>query len=545
MVCLNFLNLVGITRTTELFMELKRTLRNFIDKLENVQFSVWQWLATLLSIIFIRNFLESFSDINNYWRVLNFQSFFLHYPICIITIILIITIVLHLLSKERIEKVTKITILFSLIIWSVPVVDLILSLGTGFNISYLFGDFDSLSKQFITFFGRYTGEGASYSMKIEIGIVLLLLFLYIYLKTGRLFKSVLAPIIVYSFIFILGSLPSWIMILLNSLNYPNAASRFLESEMILNSFYSFDLKISIIWSILIIVILMVWFYLYDKNKFMCILKNVRVTRVMHYEAMLVLGMILGFTSFDYSDIIISPLSNLVIISALVSVFFAWLCAIGINDISDLNIDIISNRERPLICGIFNLDEYKNLTWIFFLLAILFGYLVRYSFMTLIIVFMVLAYLYSMKPLRLRRIPILSSFIIASASLIILMSGFLIFSQDKSLLQLPRSVIWLVLLVFTLAVNFKDIKDSEGDKKCGIVTIPTLLGKRKGKIVVGILVLFSYLSVPIILDIPQLFIFAVICGLASFWVINMKKMKELFFFLIYFAFLVPLIYYYLN
>jgi 4-hydroxybenzoate polyprenyltransferase len=126
----------------------------------------------------------------------------------------------------------------------------------------------------------------------------------------------------------------------------------------------------------------------------------------------------------------------------------------------------------------------------------------------------------------------------------MMGGFLIFSQDQTLIQFPRKMILLILLVFTLAVNFKDIKDIEGDKKDGIWTILTILGEKRGKIVVAGLVLLSYLIVPYILDIPRLIIFSVICGAASFWIINRKKMNEKLFFLIYFVFLTLVICFYL-
>jgi 4-hydroxybenzoate polyprenyltransferase len=465
-------------------MGFTKSLQNLIDRLENIQLSFSQWFATLMSIILMRNFLETFSDFDNYWRVLNFQRFIVHYPISFISLLCIIVIILHLMSKERIERITTITILFSLIIWSVPVLDLILSRGKGFNISYLNGDFGFLMGKFITFFGSYSGKGASYGMRIEIGIVLFLTFLYVYLKTGKIIRSIATPFIIYICIFTLLSLPSLTIIFFKELNSPEAASRFLESEMILNHFYSFDLKISLIFSILISLELILWMYLYDKNKFVALLKNVRVFRVFHYEAMLAAGMALDYFVSIKSGTLTSPLSYLVLLTALLSVFFAWLCAVGINDLSDIKIDLISNRERPLASGILTLAEYKNLSLIFFLQALLFGYLVRYSFMALILVYIVLLYVYSARPLRLRRIPILSSFIIASASLIIMMSGFLIFSQNQTLLQFPRKVILLILLVFTLAVNFKDIKDIEGDKKDRIITLLTLLGERKGKIIVG-------------------------------------------------------------
>ena len=525
-------------------MGIIKSLQNLIDRLENIQLSFSQWFATLMSIIFMRNFLEIFSDFDNYWQVLNFQRFFVHYPICLISLLFLIVIILRLMSRERIERITKITILFSLIIWSVPILDLILSTGKGFNISYLNGDFRSLMGKFITFFGSYSGNGASYGMRIEIGIVLFLTFLYVYLKTGKITRSIATPIMVYIAIFTLLSLPSWIIIFFKGLNNPEAASQFLESEMILNHFYSFDIKISLIFSILISLELILWMYLYGKNKFVALLKNVRGFRVLHYEAMLAAGMVLGYLVSIKSAPLTSPLSYLVLLTALLSVFFAWLCAVGVNDLSDIKIDLISNRERPLASGILTPTEYKNLTWIFFLLALIFGYLVRYSFMTLILMYIVLLYVYSTRPLRFRRIPILSSFIIASASLFIMMGGFLIFSQNQTLLQFPRKVIWLVLLVFTLAVNFKDIKDIEGDKEDGIMTILTLLGERKGKIIVGAFVLLSYFLTPFILGIPQLVIFSVICGAASYWIINREKMNEKHFFLIYFAFLFFVSYFYL-
>jgi 4-hydroxybenzoate polyprenyltransferase len=524
-------------------MRLKNTCQQVIQRLENIQLTFYSGFATLLSIIFVRNFLEIFSDSNKYWNLLNFEKFFLHYPVWSIALLFLIIFALHVLSSEKIEKITKITVLFSVIIWSVPILDLILSQGRGFNISYLHGDFNSLVKQFITYFGPYSGKGASYGMRIEIGTVLFLTFLYIFYKKGSILKAIITPFIIYSIIFILGSFPAWIKIILQLSYNSDAASRFLEIEKILNHFYSFDIKISMFLLIIVLIFLFIWLYLYDKNVFKGILKNVRFARVLHYEAMLITGIVLGYFTFNNSNIFTSPLSYLVLLCAVLSVFCAWLCAIGINDFADVRIDAISNRERPLVNQKIKKSDYKNIILIFFLLALLFSYLVRYSFMIMIFVYIILAYIYSAKPLRLRQIPVLSSFIIASASLIIIMGGFLILTQNNSLSQFPGKVILLVLLVYTLAVNFKDIKDIEGDKKCGIVTIPTLMGEKNGKRVIGILVFISYILVPLILDIPGLIIFTVIYGLTSFWVLNAKKMKEFLFFTIYFIFLIQLFYFY--
>jgi 4-hydroxybenzoate polyprenyltransferase len=103
-------------------------------------------------------------------------------------------------------------------------------------------------------------------------------------------------------------------------------------------------------------------------------------------------------------------------------------------------------------------------------------------------------------------------------------------------EFPISVGLAILVCYNLAINTKDLKDYEGDKNSGVLTIPVLLGPSRGRIAIGALDFSAYLAVPLILQIPLLIVPALIFGGATFYLICREKTPEKLFFLMLILFL---------
>jgi 4-hydroxybenzoate polyprenyltransferase len=179
------------------------------------------------------------------------------------------------------------------------------------------------------------------------------------------------------------------------------------------------------------------------------------------------------------------------------------------------------------------EEMKDIALVSGVCAVL-GALSLGAYSTYLIVAFLCAYfVYSMPPLRLRRVPILSMFLISLACLTVTMLGFFLFSTDLHVDAFPRPLALLIILCFTLGANMKDLKDIEGDRAVGIMTIPTLFGEAWGRTIIGGMLFLSMMLVPVILSRPALF-FPAVASAGALWVGVVRGKGERFIFGVYFV-----------
>lgn len=503
-------------------------IQDLISKIEKKPIRFWYFFISLVSIACLRQFFETFSDQDNNWQIIPGWAFF-HYCLFFISIFFATTLLIKILSGEKVLNVIKAVILFFPIILTPPIIDLLASRGEGTDIAYIFGyKFSKLIDLFFTFFGPLENAEISLGMRIEIIMAGILAAIYIFIKRRNILLSFLSLILVYIISFVYVALPNIIFLLFNiDFTAPIIAW---ENQY-------FDKLFSFIFLASILLQLLALLAFYSRQKFWALIKNIRPYRVIHYEAMLIGGFLLGknIAGLDFHIWHIA--------AATVSVLLAWISMVGLNDIIDINIDAISNKSRPLIKESIAIKEYKIISFVAALLSLLIAHTVSYPLFIFILVYLILYTVYSIPPIKIKRIPILSTLSIACASLVIIMAGFTL-SGDISLISFPGYVVTLVLITFTLSFTVKDVKDFAGDKKSGILTIPVMLGERLGKKAVGLLVFISYLSVPFILPkffLPLLFI-SIIFGLISYILINRKNYHEKYIFISYFCYFGFLIYF---
>lgn len=189
-------------------------VKKIIDEIEKEKFSFLLGFLTLFSIILTRNILESsfegkqilgFSEIVSH----SFYMIFVHFPLYYISHFAWIILVFKLLTKEKTIKITKVMITGMTVIIIAPVVDIIVSKGSGYKLTYLTGPetFTEIPKFFY-----FTKDLllASWGQRVEISLVFIGSFYYVFIKTKNFLKSLLAPIIICLIIFIHGALPNTI-----------------------------------------------------------------------------------------------------------------------------------------------------------------------------------------------------------------------------------------------------------------------------------------------------------------------------------------------
>ncbi|MFH1714542.1 MAG: UbiA family prenyltransferase [Candidatus Nealsonbacteria bacterium] len=132
-------------------------------------------------------------------------------------------------------------------------------------------------------------------------------------------------------------------------------------------------------------------------------------------------------------------------------------------------------------------------------------------------------------------PFFSSFIIGLCTLTAVMAGFFLLSPLKYVSTFPLRLALAVVVIFSLLISTRDMKDIEGDKKAGIKTVPIVFGDIWGPRVVGIFAALAFLLVPIFLRAYILFIAAIPAALAVYYLVNKKPYKEKYIFRTYFVF----------
>jgi 4-hydroxybenzoate polyprenyltransferase len=537
-------------------------IKKLIEKLENLNLSFWQIASLFASAIFLRTFIENYTNLNNSGQVNGFIDTFIHYPAWFIAVFLSVILVFFFFTRERINKVSSAVSVFSFIIIVPTIIDLVFSQGQKVLYSFIAGSYKELWYDFSRFLVNANEIGIG--IKIEIYLVLIFAGFYVFYKTKSYIKSVSASFIVYSVIFLMLTAPIHIFSVFNFFQDQHqvitatVVGDFFHSQELINSqtinrTFLFDINksqsmdyqklinifaitLSIIFLILDIIFLGLIYFIHSREKFTAILRNLRIERIIHFWLLIGGGILVGYDFNPFRKIFVSLFDWLSLASLLFAFLFAWLFAVWENDEADLIIDRVSNSARPLTKGLFCPDEWRSIKWLWFLFAMCFGILSGYSIWIFVLVFILVYHIYSVPPLRLKRLPVLPSILIAINCLLAVLAGFAITGVSDRLDSFPLKYLIGILLVFMLAENIKDIKDIEGDKLGGIKTIPVLLGERLGKIAVGAMIFLAAVLAPIFFYLTaKTFIIGIVFGVIFFLLVNRKKFIERDLFLAYFAY----------
>jgi 4-hydroxybenzoate polyprenyltransferase len=250
-------------------------------------------------------------------------------------------------------------------------------------------------------------------------------------------------------------------------------------------------------------------------------KSLLSTRSLLYMAIAAMGVVLGGAGL-YQGLF-----------AVACGLLLWQIAVSINQITDVSEDSISKRDNPVVSAAISRHDMIYVALGYCVLAFLLAALIGYIAILLTAASLCLSILYSAPPIRLKRYPFVASSTIAVFALIVFSLGFY---SGPPTAEYPTGVALIILVCYNLAINTKDLKDYEGDKNSGVLTLPVLLGQRRGRIAIGALDFVAYLSVPFILQIPLLIVPALVFGGLTFFLICREKTPEKLFFLLLLLFL---------
>ncbi len=509
---------------------MKRFFHHLVGRIENAPLTLGSFAVTFLGLILVRlaieNTLERFTEHTLFFLFFEFTHTFLFF-LCSFLIMLPLV---RYAGRLTLAQATNILLFGFLIIWTPPLIDRAIFGAGNYWSFYEFDGLRGLFVRFFTLFGDTPDIGITFGVRIEVVLVTLALGLYTYLKSARLARSLLVSLLAYTVLFVLGTFPSWITLLVLSLEKSlltvgstDIAALFLAPERILGrdltDFRSvLNFKMSLVYGLLAAGLAGLTLYRSQPHHFLALIKNARVPQLIYHAGLLFLGMLLAFF-FAEGHIALEFFHVLGILSLLLATWCAWMASVVLNDLHDTAIDRLTNPARPLIEHTIPVHEYRNYGILFFLFSLLLSGVVSFSAMLLLLSYQALATLYSAPPLRLKQYPGLATLLAASAGLLVLVSGVVSVSPGHTITDIPLSLLAYLFVAYFLAIPIKDFKDVEGDRADQVYTIPVLLGAKRGKQVIGSLLFLLFALSPLVLALRALFFPAILFGSLAFFALQ--------------------------
>jgi 4-hydroxybenzoate polyprenyltransferase len=537
--------------------KIKNTLFTSVEKIINYghSFELNPLLLIFLiaSITFIRTFFENFSNPEptaGFTPWYTFHGYILFY----ICVLLSLSLFLAIFLKQKPFFIFKLNVLFFPIIIIAPILDLIISKGSGYCMAYVAHNGTQLFYEFTTFFGPFIGCGISPGIRIEIMFILLGIGLFTFYLKKKVLPTIVAVIFSYLIIFINLSIPGIIVTLFGNFTTavnPNiffgemfsnsllsSSHTFIPASSFLSGFFE---NISIFMSripwLFSLIFLIFMFYFENKEKTLIFIKDLRVTRIFYYITLSIVGMfiaykIFGMTSIPYQ---LPDIFGFIIFFLITALNFTL--AVVVNDIEDIKIDEISNPSRPLVQGTFNKSEYKRIAVTLGFFIVSGALLFNYNIFVLTILFQVFYTLYSTHPFFLKKNFITGGLTVALIGIVSILSGFYFLSLDQTFNLIPLLILLPIFLTLFILVNIRDLKDLEGDKVANIKTLPVLFGDKKARFIIGssLLIMALIMSFLLFKVNLNLSILTLISGFLFFVLITFLKQKETTFFVLMYVF----------
>lgn len=510
--------------------------KNLVSKIETSRVGILSWVASFLAVVMIRLMLESFSA--NGAIVFGLGSL-PHAVFFYASMALFLMILLKLLTGEKMDRIAAVSLVGWILIITPPLIDLLVSAGAGgLRISYIFDNPLNFLDRFLHFFGGTPEREMTYGIRFQAVISCVFIGGYIWIKKRSFWRAGAGMAATYFLTFIYSVIPVLAVVvsrwrmnieieeIIRALFEPKLIGqiRFFEAVPL------FDFEVGLIFFPLTILGLLIWYFFWDRKKFGVMIRNLRGLRVLFSIIALGAGLYLGARfghSFDWGFWEILVIFNLFLINICL-----WVLAININDWADKKIDDVSNQNRPLIVESVPEKEYLGIGCLMGFLGLLAAWNLGEEFLMLGLLMSGLAYLYSMPPFRLRRFVIISTLTLALSIVPATLMAFMIFTPNQSLASFPREILLMMIVFLTIVLNFKDMKDIEGDLRVGVWTIPTIFGAKRGGVILGVCAITSFLLFPIFFSADFLTPISLGFGVVAFLLLQDGKPREKWLFLIY-------------
>lgn len=209
-----------------------------------------------------------------------------------------------------------------------------------------------------------------------------------------------------------------------------------------------------------------------------------------------LGMTRPFFSIIYSGLLTSAISILlgglsIVMTLQLSLFFMLLTGSlnSYNNIVDMNVDSITKPSRPFPQGLIERTQATRFSLTLYVLTLAtlvvlsLGHPVVFPILACDVV---LSYVFSAKPIRLKRFPIVKGSVLVAHSLIFPLLAVTIIRNWPTIQELITLIPLFIMGIATHSLQ--DYEDIEGDKAIGDVTLPIFFGPKSSTLMISLLYL---------------------------------------------------------
>ncbi len=509
-----------------------------IEFFENQPLNLKTWLISFLTISAVRFLLESVFLLNLENRSLeSFLGVFLHSVFLFFLFSFVVFIIfLQFVTKESLKKIANIILWGQWLIIFPPIIDKIIFGKEKFWSFYILDSFHEIIKRFFLFFGENPQIGITYGTRIEVAVSSVLVGVYLFFKTKKFSWFISGSFLSYLILFLMGVLPSFLGFLILSFSgmplfsiESHHLAGFFLSPLEIFDFSTKDVRVAIHYKMSLFIAPLLFLSLaileakYSFLKFKSLFKNIRFPQMIFNGGLFFIGVSLAWKNFP-QNLSFSFFEILSLINLLLAIFCAWYFSVLTNDLADVEIDKITNSDRPLIKKILTVDEFQDLAIVFASLSLIFSLVVNPKSFLLILAYLLITLIYSFYPFRLKRFLGVSSFVASFASLILLLLGYCLVSEGQSLTGFDWRMGFFLFGAYFLMLPIKDLKDIEGDKKAGVATIGTWLGEERARIFLGLVLWLLFISAIFILKENRLSLWSLVFGVVGFWLMINPKIK---------------------
>jgi len=512
-------------------------ISRWLSSIEDSQHGLgWSFLAMLASCYgrgFLEGALEKFARLGfglEPWQSL--LMLFVHLPAFFMALFLWIILALHLVTGERVIRITRALAVGSPIILLPVLVDA-LFFGGGYQLYYL-SSLRQIPEFFLyTFIPWHHLQGASPGIRIEVALGCLAGAWYCWQKTRNWLKAASGFLLVFLSCLWAGSWPIIIAHLWSYLVGPPAlaANCFGHGGLVPTDTAKYGLS----FLLLLAILAPIYLRLMDGRLFRILLQSSRGWRIAHYSGMVVLGFVSGILAIGpaYPQLFSNPFDYLFLPAAVISIIAAFQSAVLINDIFDREADAYTGKPNPLTRQEMDGETARKWAGLYAAISLTWALVLGLSSLLIVLFILALSLVYSAPPLRIKRFYPLSTLTIALASLGSAWLGFSAFGREHTLALFPGKLAWFIITCFGLSFATKDLNDVEGDRRTRVQTLPVLMGQAAGRKVISVLVMAGYLLGPFILRNYWLLVPAALAGVTTVWMINRPRLNESLVFAVYF------------
>jgi len=529
-------------------------IKNFFEN--DKPLSIQKVAASLFALVLMRTFLEFFSNPDPSGFIFGWETIYLHFPLFYFSLFLFFTLILLLLTRKTIDHIWNFLLPSFILILLPPVIDLFSKDNQVTAISYIATEPQNFISLFFKFPQFSTQPGITMGIQVTAFLILSLLGLFILKNTKNIFKSAIGVLWGYLFLFFCAIIPSIVALPYIWQNQIDSAEKLynaaLNSGLIQvtrqalplslttanqQAFFHAIFMAQAFW--LLVVIQLFFIFILPNLKYRkMFLENFPYTRIIYWTFIALIGIYLNQKTFVTVELI-----NITTLISFATIFLLGvlntLFAVCINDIEDIKIDIISNSKRPLANNDVSLSQWKNFSYVLLILIVLGLATMNTTVIFFFILTQMAYYVYSARPLRLKRHFVSSSIIIGLASVTVAMAGFFFVSADQHITSFPLKAIAIIAFVFSFFSNMKDIKDYAGDKNEKMQTMPVVFGLENSKRIIAFLYSVVFIFIPILLNIKSMLLFSIIYSIFTFYLFTKKQYQEKYIFLVLFFYAIIL------